>query len=158
VTRWRTLWGRWRALTPGERRLVVLAMTWLPIVHRRLRQDGLAPTKTWLGRRAWRFDVLPDLAKAMTYAIDVAARHGLVAGTCLSRSLLLDAWLRGAGLEPVLRIGVRKDLGVTYAHAWVEVGGLVVNDQPDINRRYAVLVGERDGGGPGPTLGDARIE
>jgi len=42
--------------------------------------------------------------------------------------LALHQWLREEGLPSELRIGVRKDDGELRAHAWVELGGLVVND------------------------------
>ena len=133
-------------------------MTWLPIVHRRLLRGGLAATRSWLKRRPQGIGGDPGVPKAMAYAIDVAARHGLSAGTCLSRSLLLEAWLRRAGHDPALRIGVRKDGADTYAHAWIELDGRVVNDQADINRRYAVLNDQRRTQGSDGGLGDARIE
>jgi hypothetical protein len=37
-------------------------------------------------------------------------------------------WLEHDGLHPALKIGVRKQGAAFDAHAWVEYGGEVVND------------------------------
>jgi hypothetical protein len=71
-------------------------------------------------------------ARAGRYAglLERASRVPFLRGRCLQRSLALHLWLRGEGLASDLRIGVRKDGGALRAHAWVELGGQVVNDHP----------------------------
>jgi hypothetical protein len=49
--------------------------------------------------------------------------------TCLRRSLVMAQRLRP--LDPVLRIGVRRDAGLLKAHAWVEVGGTSLDGGAD---------------------------
>src|SRR5579862_760828 len=74
-----------------------------------------------------------DLWRARRYArwIDSAARYHFVRAECLHRSLALHSWLRHEGLPSELRIGVRKTSDALAAHAWVELGGYVVNDRRD---------------------------
>lgn len=70
-------------------------------------------------------------------AVDRAARRGLFRPTCLVRSLALTRLLEGAGITGArIRIGVRpadsgrSAAGGVHAHAWVEVDGRVIGDDP----------------------------
>jgi hypothetical protein len=58
--------------------------------------------------------------------------------TCLRRSLVLWALLARAGEPAELRVGFRRERGAFEAHAWVEHQGRVLNDAPDVRKRYAV--------------------
>ena len=82
-----------------------------------------------------------DTRRADRYArwLSLASRHHVVPARCLHRSLVLHYWLRHDGLPSELRIGVRKEGGALKAHAWVELGGKVVNDQPDAIAPFAPL-------------------
>jgi hypothetical protein len=75
---------------------------------------------------------LESLRRARRYArwVDVAARHHIVGMHCLQRSLALHQWLRSNGLPSELRIGVRREGPALRAHAWVELGGYPLNEQP----------------------------
>jgi hypothetical protein len=55
--------------------------------------------------------------------------------------------MRGRGLAADLRIGVGKPDGCFSAHAWVEHGGVAVNDGPDVDRRFAAFEGPVLSGG-----------
>jgi hypothetical protein len=72
------------------------------------------------------------LRRARRYAryIDTAARHHVLGVHCLQRSLALHRWLRDEGLPSELRIGVWRRDQALQAHAWVELGGYAVNDEP----------------------------
>ena len=74
-----------------------------------------------------------ELRKAQHYArsLEIAGRHHFVRARCLHQSLALRGWLRAEGLPAHLRIGVRTVDGSLLAHAWVELGGEVVNDRAD---------------------------
>ena len=72
--------------------------------------------------------------------MDKAARHHLYEMTCLRRSLVLQWLLLEEGFNAELKIGVRKEEGALIAHAWVELGGEAVGDQPGIEQEYAPLV------------------
>jgi transglutaminase superfamily protein len=68
-----------------------------------------------------------DRVLAMARLVDRASRY-TVATTCLHRSLALW-WLLGRrGIDSRLQLGLRKHDGRFEAHAWVEYGGLIVND------------------------------
>jgi hypothetical protein len=73
----------------------------------------------------------------MARLVDAAARRGPYSATCLPRSLTLWWLLRRRGIDSYLRIGVRKAAGRIEAHAWVELRGLVLNDQGDVSQRFA---------------------
>ena len=77
----------------------------------------------------------------------VAAEISAVSGapfpaTCLDRSLLLWAVLGSGGYDAHLRIGVAPAPGGIDGHAWVEVAGSVINDDPDVGDRFATFDGD----------------
>jgi len=69
----------------------------------------------------------------------IAAGHHLYRPACLPRSIALQHFLQRHGHPAVLRIGVRKEGGRLRAHAWVEVGGELVDDDPANVRGYRPL-------------------
>ncbi|HET8655589.1 MAG TPA: lasso peptide biosynthesis B2 protein [Longimicrobiaceae bacterium] len=81
-------------------------------------------------------------AKRLERAVALAARYGVCRGTCLSRSLVLLDLMEREGLAGDLRIGVRVPGSVLEAHAWVQLGSVVLNDRDDVERRYAPLRGQ----------------
>lgn len=106
-----------------------------------LRLSTLENGRRWLRRLSWS-GPRPRGLEAATAArwVDVAARHHLLAMTCLRRALVLEALLAGFGFEPVLRLGVRRQGGAFEAHAWVELGGAPVSSGGDPAESYAVLL------------------
>lgn len=84
-----------------------------------------------------------EFRRARAYArwIEIAARHHVFHARCLHRSLVLHQWLRGRGLPSALKIGVRKTDDGIAAHAWVELDGEVVNDQPERVEGFVALSG-----------------
>lgn len=126
--------ARFLALPAAERTVLLQALLWLPATAAALRWRGLRPpgVAPAAGRAA------PAVAPArITDLVAVAARHGLVRGNCLSRSLTLRRLLRRAGIEAQLRIGVRRGPGGLEAHAWLELEGRPLNDSADVALRYA---------------------
>jgi hypothetical protein len=98
---------------------VSLRRTTLPATCRRLGLrfdlDGAAPVHGAV-------PVLPRWALPRARAAGLAAGHWPGGDTCLRRCLLLGHRLRR--LDPVLRIGVRRDnAGAFEAHSWLEIGG-----------------------------------
>jgi len=61
--------------------------------------------------------------------------------TCIHRSLALQRILARRGVHARLCIGVGEKPRVLPGHAWLEVRGQIINDQPDMVRRYRPLVG-----------------
>jgi len=126
---------RWLALSRAERRLIVRAFWALAAVDLGLRVQGFRRVLERIQRQttapldsvgAEHFRRVGEYVRWL----EVASRYHPVRAQCLHRSLALHWWLRQDGLPSELRIGVRKDRGELKAHAWVELGGHVVNDQP----------------------------
>lgn len=70
-------------------------------------------------------------------AVDRASIYFYKRTMCLQRSFAITALLRSRGVPADLVIGCRKI--PFYAHAWVEVGGLIVNDKPNVAVLYPEL-------------------
>lgn len=71
--------------------------------------------------------------------VNSADRHGLSHPSCLAKSLALW-WLLGReGIQSHLRIGARKENGKFEAHAWVELGGVALNEPEEHHRHYAAF-------------------
>jgi len=79
---------------------------------------------------------LADLA----VAVDRAARKGLFRPSCLVRAVALERlmWRAGAG-RAVVKVGVLKGGSELLAHAWIEIDGHVVGDEPSHVRRFTPL-------------------
>ncbi|HZE70022.1 MAG TPA: lasso peptide biosynthesis B2 protein [Pyrinomonadaceae bacterium] len=70
-------------------------------------------------------------------AVDRAGRYYLKHALCLQRSAVITCLLRRKGIPALMVIGCRK---IPFrGHAWVEVDGLVVNDNPKVQTHYRVL-------------------
>jgi hypothetical protein len=107
------------------------AVFWLAVVEVALRRRDLPATCRRLGI-VWDLDsaapaatvraVLPRRVRPAVLACCLAATRWPAGDTCLRRCLLIGHRLRG--LDPVLRIGVRRDAtGDFAAHSWLEIGG-----------------------------------
>lgn len=82
-----------------------------------------------------------DIRKARRFSrrIAIASRVSFPHVKCLHRSLVLHKWLRSEGLPSELRIGVRKHGDELRAHAWVELAGIAVNDEPQALVPFSIL-------------------
>lgn len=94
------------------------------------------------------------LVQRLELALARAARRGLFRPTCLVRSLALADLLGRHGLKGAeIRIGVRQPWGEAAgaqattgsleAHAWVELDGTILGDDPRQARRFTPLGGVR---------------
>ncbi|MDO9147208.1 MAG: lasso peptide biosynthesis B2 protein [Hydrogenophaga sp.] len=134
--------AQFRALSAAQQRTLLAASVYLPLCWLGLRFMGLPRLQAWLQRRPLvAATPAPALAladiQALGEAVNIAARHTPFHATCLTRSLLLGWLLRRRGVASELRIGVRLTQGTLDAHAWVECGGVPVNDRPDIATQFA---------------------
>lgn len=69
-------------------------------------------------------------ARALGLAVDRVAEHGIFRPTCLVRAAAIQRLLRRDGIGAgSIRVGVRRDAGRFAAHAWVEIGDLVLGDE-----------------------------
>ena len=136
------------ARLPGADRVtLVRAFLLLPATALGLRVFGFNRVLALLVR------VLPDagssrsgdagqrLAATTAQLVGIAARRGPLRVTCLPRSLTLWRMLRNQGIDAELRIGVRRVAGLLDAHAWVEHGGLPLNDASNVAEKYAAFDG-----------------
>ncbi len=114
-----------RALVDG----VVVAVT--------LKRRGARPLFTGKVRGTAASD--PERSWEVAAAVDAALGLVPVAPTCLRRSVTLQRELHRLGLDAVVHVGVRKMEGTIEAHAWVQSGDVVVNDDPAVTSGYVEL-------------------
>jgi hypothetical protein len=131
--------SRFLALSAPERRTFLSAITLLPLFWIALRVLGLQWLQTRLQRTPLRpaTTLTPDDLTRLGALVNSAAHHAIGPANCLTRSLYLWWLLRRRGFDSQLRIGVRLTGGVLDGHAWVEYGGVPVNDRPDVSADFA---------------------
>jgi hypothetical protein len=120
-------------------RVVLVAVVLMSTVRVSLRSRGFGRTVDLLAARSTR----PPRRAAEGEALDVAeavslvAARRLVGGSCLPRSLVLWFLLRRRGIDAELVVGAGPaEGGPLPAHAWVEVDGDPLDDDPDVRRRF----------------------
>ncbi|MES2937369.1 MAG: lasso peptide biosynthesis B2 protein [Pseudomonadota bacterium] len=135
--------ARWRALAPAQRRTLVAACLAMPLFWIGLHTAGLKRVRAFVeGAPLHTAPQTPPpetRARALGELVNLAARRGPFPASCLTRSLVLQWLLRRHGIAAQLRIGVRRLQGPLDAHAWVEYGGVPVNDRADVANDYAVF-------------------
>ena len=132
----RNKWRRYLALSPADRRPVLIAAFWLPIAAQMLRLAGLRRTQGFLSRFLHFPTALPSIhegrarnrALRMAHLVRMAVRNGFGSPNCLAESVVLWFMLRRRGIAGNLRIGVSKEGGRFEAHAWVEFEGVALNE------------------------------
>lgn len=81
----------------------------------------------------------PQRSKQVAAAVDAGFDLIPVAPTCLRRSITLVRELTRLRLACDMHIGVRNVDGTVEAHAWVQTGDVVLNDDPAVTETYAEL-------------------
>jgi hypothetical protein len=79
----------------------------------------------------------PDIESAVCGAMACVIPFYWKPVQCLQRSVVTARALRAYGIEAEVVIGYR--LAPFLSHAWVEVGGRIVNDSPVFQHRLQVL-------------------
>jgi hypothetical protein len=132
---------RFRALSAADRRTLLMCALLLPLVGVALRTVGLARIQARVqgSRVAAPSRMSPDEIKSLGELVNIAARHHPFPATCLSRSLLLQWLLHRRGIPSELRLGARVSDGTLFAHAWVELDGMPVNDEANVAGRFSTL-------------------
>jgi hypothetical protein len=132
-------WRQWRALSGGDRRLLVRAAALLVYARWRLRFVDFRVDRDAAERA--RAATSPDggLARAQAIArlVGIAAAHVPVRVTCLHRSLVLWELLRRERIACELRLGARAGSAPFDAHAWVQCAGLALEEAPAHLARFA---------------------
>jgi hypothetical protein len=139
-------WRSYRRLAVGERRLARDTAAALLATRIALRVVGLRRWKELLvgvqagGARSAR---PPDLEVARRVAAiqEAVCRHLAWEASCLEKSLVLWWQLGRRGIAAEVRIGARKQAGRFEAHAWVELGNVVLNDSGETHRHFAPFDG-----------------
>jgi hypothetical protein len=138
-------WRRYRLRAPQERRLILCATAALPLTAIGLRLFGFQRWKE-LTEKFSRSSSIPqslpagvqsESAVRTMRAVRSAELHGFTRPNCLERSMTLWWMLRREGIEGELHIGARQIAGKFEAHAWVELGGQVLNDVAEVRQQYA---------------------
>ncbi len=78
-----------------------------------------------------------DAIEGICFAMDIACMWYWKEALCLQRSAATACLLKRYGVPAQMVIGAKQM--PFKAHAWVEVGGRVVNDKPYMPEIYAVL-------------------
>jgi hypothetical protein len=125
------------ATVRGPERLTVLRSAIDGVkVHRTLNRTGVRPHLRGRGHDG-QVDV--DRARRVSGAVDAGLGVLPTRSTCLRRSVTLLREMDRLGLEGTMHIGVRRDEATMSAHAWVQVGKMVVNDDNALVARYAEI-------------------
>ena len=141
------MWERLRrfsALEGPARGMFLRAAVLLPLISLSLRLRGFRKTQTFLQKLlpATRGVASAPDANQVEFTVRMvraAVRHSLGHPTCLEESLALW-WLLGSrGIASELRVGVRKDAEKFAAHAWVESGGVALNEPEALHEHYAAF-------------------
>ena len=134
-------------LNPGERWTFVQAMILLPLTALVLRLAGLRRCQRLFSRfiphnsarKTERSEVALTRAFRISHLVGQAVRHGIYPANCLQRSLALWWLLRRRGIQSELQFGTKKESGRFEAHAWIEIAGVVLNDNNDVRRIYSAF-------------------
>lgn len=137
-------WRRFRRLNGQEHGTLLRSLAVLPLLALALRLLGFRRLQMTLARltpdRESMLDGHSDSAmhegQLAARMVETASRDGLVHGNCLEQSLTLWWLLRRRHIPAQLRIGVQKQADEFQAHAWVELGGTVLNDRHDVHQEY----------------------
>src|SRR3712207_5597048 len=125
---------------PGwELRFLLEASLALPVVWVGLKLYGLAALRTKLKARpsASRAEVDVQQLRRLGHRVNRIGGFELGAESCLPTSIVFDWLCRRRGIESDLCIGVRFAERRLQAHAWVEWGGIPLNDREDIALNFA---------------------
>jgi hypothetical protein len=138
---------RFRNLPAPGRALFLRAAVLLPWVSVRLRLRGFQATNQSLqnsfrGIGESQLGHSAEQAVLTARVVRAAARHGLGNPSCLEESLVLAYLLRRQGIDSQLRIGVKKNIPKFEAHAWVECGGVALNEVAALHDHYAPFEAE----------------
>ena len=137
-------WNKFCQLTSQERWLLSQAFAFMPVIAVGLHLMGFQRLHSVL----LRFSTTPPDAcnedslqqgSVMARLVQAAASRIPFWISCLVRSTTLWWFLRWQGIPSEIRIGVNQNDGEFHAHAWVETGGIVLNDRDDIHQQYGAF-------------------
>ena len=138
-------------LSGNERRLLTQALVLLPLTfwgvyalgvsrwHRFLAQLASLGTTSNRSTLAVSDAAAIEQARVIARTVKIAAEKGAYQARCLQQTLVLWCLLRRNDIESEIRFGARKEGGELQAHAWVEVGGVALNEESDVCLHFSPL-------------------
>lgn len=135
---------QWRRLNGRQRKLSLAALFLLPAVDLMLRFSNYHAVYQRLRRvvplkEGAQIEGARERGVETAAMVDLAGRWRFIDSSCLRRSLVLWLLLRRQGVESDLRVGIGRENDRIAGHAWVEIGGQVINDKADVAGRYLVV-------------------
>lgn len=133
--------ARWWALPARDRLLFASLLFALPLMSASLRLLGyrrtlaLVEARSDMPARRTATTAERDRAHRLATLLSIAGRRGLRA-TCLPQAMLLHLLLRRRGLDPQLKLGVRRTDAQPDMHAWVELEGDSLDPLPSTHRAF----------------------
>lgn len=133
--------ARWWALPARDRLLFASLLLALPLMSASLRLLGyrrtfaLVEARSGMPGRHVATAAERNRALRLAALLAIAGRHGLRT-TCLPQALLLHLLLRRRGLDPQLKLGVRRTEPRPDMHAWVELEGDSLDPLPSTHRAF----------------------
>ena len=128
---------RFRNLRSGELRVIIDVVRLTTVVSILLRLRGSKTTRERMdsvsSRPSRRTSHSPDRIGELVTKV---GHYMPWKPNCLERSITLAWLLRRRGHEASLRIGVQQIPGDLLFHAWIELNGVVLNDDPDVAGLY----------------------
>jgi len=127
-----------------EWRIILYSLVMLPLCALSLRRNGFVRTRDKLLTGRFSASQLPReeqlaVAQRIARGVAIAANHGIYRANCLKRALILAKLLHLRGIEHELKLGAKCSDDDFSAHAWVEFDGVVLNDDPEVREKFAVL-------------------
>lgn len=102
---------------------------------------GVQRTQTWLARLTPSGELKLDTADVWHRRALALRRVGarIPGARCLARAMVLWWWMRSAGFDPILRMGVRSGVDAIEGHAWIECDGHVIDETSEVAATYQHL-------------------
>jgi hypothetical protein len=141
------IWRSYRRLNRDDRRLAVETAAALLATRVGLRLVGLP---RWRAMMVWQTtsrkgaapaSIAAEVGRKVAAIQEAVLRHLPWQPSCLEKSLVLWWQLGRRGIAAELRIGARKEAGRFEAHAWVEMGDVVLDDSGETHMHYAPFDG-----------------
>lgn len=132
-----------RARRRSLRENAQLGEAWLELTRQWVAMT-LVPYERWSQRLVFRGEPATaaspgadvKLARAMAERVAVASKRHPLETKCLHQSLALHSMLARRGIPTDVRLGVRRGDEGVEAHAWVELGGVSLEPDPDAERPF----------------------
>jgi hypothetical protein len=140
TTEMRTLRKLFRLSLP-EVVILAQAAALLPVVRVACRFVTIAHLQRLagrLGRPSYTTGLPPE---AVARLVRIAGERSLFRARCLERSLVLRWILCREGIDAIIIFGARKQNNEMQAHAWVEVHGVSLDEENDMNQQFSPFEG-----------------